>query len=291
MPPFYQTFYLPPVDQKVLDEFGQLPLDPYTGARQRYRRFSQYRIWNRQVDGEDHWNLDLLPHRPFLQPKSVNTLVGGKPRELEPLRIDPSAQIDAAARQIGLSPDHDWQINVHQCRVLARPGDDAVSVPEGPHRDGHDFGMLAVFARHNITGGETQLMPLGGGEPFFRVTLQPNQAVAFDDTAMWHTATNLTALNGDDGYRDLWIVVFNRWDRMKYGPEYESRAASAGGSGLSDSRKRRDPPPDPYLRFHCTGSGGLTAGRDPDLPDVHVRLRGPRRGLRRLALPGPGLCL
>jgi len=239
MQPFYRAFYLPPADPEVLEEFGKLPLDPYTGARQRYRRFSQYRIRNLLQSGsrEDRWVLELLQHRPFLQPKSVNTLVGGMPRQIEALRIDPSPQVDAAAKEIGLATDHDWQINVHQCRVVARPGQKAVSVPEGPHRDGHDFGMLAVFGRHNITGGETQLMPLGGGEPFFRVTLQPNQAVAFDDTAMWHTATDLTALNHDNGYRDLWIVVFNRWDRRKYGPEYESRAAPAGDMDLRSGKE------------------------------------------------------
>lgn len=274
MQPFYRTFYLPPADREMLEEFGRLPLDLYTGARQRHRRFSQYRIRNvtQSGDSRDRWVLELLPHRPFLQPKSVNTLVGGIPRELEPLRIDPSPQIDAAARQIGLAKDHDWQINVHQCRVVARPGETAVSVPEGPHRDGHDFGMLAVFARHNIAGGETQLMPLGGGEPFFRVTLEPNQAIAFDDTAMWHTATDLIALNGDCGYRDLWIVVFNRWDRRKYGSEYESRAASTGDMGLCTARKRDDSSSDSCRRVCGTYASGFMARRKPHLPDVHVRI-------------------
>jgi hypothetical protein len=241
MPAFHRTFYLPPAGPDMLAEFAVLPLDPYTGARQRTRRFSQYRITNLcHTGGQDRWTLELLPHRPFLQPESVNTLVGGLPRELEPLRINPSAQIDAAAREIGLATSHEWQINVHQCRVIARPGETAVSVPEVPHRDGHDYAMLAVFARHNIAGGETQLMPLGGGEPFFRVTLQPNQALVFDDTAMWHTATDLAALDGQAGYRDLWIVVFNRWDRRKYGPEFEARTAAQNsgelnGAGRNDS--------------------------------------------------------
>ncbi|MGW0801429.1 2OG-Fe dioxygenase family protein [Nonomuraea sp. NPDC002799] len=228
MAPFYKVFDLPPVAPSILAEFGTLPLDPYTGGRQRSRRFSQYRIrFNAQAGS---WGLGLLPHRPFLQPPTVNTLVGGLPRELEPLRIDPSPQIDAAAGHIGLDEGHDWHINVHQCRVKVGAGVAGVSVPEGPHRDGHDYAMLAVFARHNISGGENQLMPLGGGEPFFRVTLQPNQALAFDDTAMWHTATDLDSLDGGLGHRDLWIVVFNRWDRRKYGEEFEARAV-AGRAG------------------------------------------------------------
>jgi hypothetical protein len=222
MHPYYSVFDLPPADKAMLDEFETLPLDPYTGSRQRSRRFSQYRLCFDR--GSGHWVTDRLPHRPFLQPKTVNTLVGGVPRELEPLRIDPTPQLDVAARHIGLDQEWDWQVNVHQCRVVVTPQMAGVSVPEGPHRDGHDYGMLAVFGRTNITGGENQLMPMGGGEPFFRVTLQPNQALVFDDTAMWHTATDLQPLNGGAGHRDLWIVVFNRWDRRKYGEEYEAAA-------------------------------------------------------------------
>jgi hypothetical protein len=228
MYPFYSVFDLPPADPAMLAEFETLPLDPYTGSRQRSRRFSQYRLsFDRDAE---RWGPELLPHRPFLQPKAVNTLVGGIPRELEPLRIDPASQLHAAARHIGLDTDWDWQINVHQCRVVVMPEVAGVSVPEGPHRDGHDYGMLAVFARNNISGGENQLMPVGGGEPFFRVTLQPNQALVFDDTAMWHTATDLSALDSGYGHRDLWIVVFNRWDRRKYGEEYEAAATAAMAS-------------------------------------------------------------
>ncbi|MGP3980923.1 2OG-Fe dioxygenase family protein [Streptomyces sp. KR80] len=225
MDPFYRVMDLPPLDNEAMEEFGKLPFDPYTGGRQRHRRFSQYRI-SYQPDTMG-WTMELLPHRPFLQPKAVNQLVGGVQRELEPLRIDPTPQIDAAAKGIGLDPAHDWHVNVHQCRVSVGPDIEGVSVPEGPHRDGHDYAMLVVFGRHNIKGGENQLMPTNGGEPFFRVTLQPNpQALAFDDTQMWHTATDLESLDGGPGHRDLWIVVFNRWDRRKYGEEFE-RAAVA----------------------------------------------------------------
>jgi hypothetical protein len=221
--PFFAVLDLPPMSPEGLAEFDRLSFDPYTGGRQRYRRFSQYRM--RYLADDKSWDLELLPHRPFLQPQSVNTLVGGVPRQLESLRIDPTPQLSAAAIGIGLATDWDWQTNVHQCRVMVSRDVAGVSVPEGPHRDGHDYAMLAVFDRHNISGGENQLMPMGGGEPFFKVTLQPGQALAFDDTAMWHTATDLElAADADSGHRDLWIVVFNRWDRRKYGDEYEAQA-------------------------------------------------------------------
>lgn len=221
----YRVIDIPAPDPQVLAEFGNLPPDEYTGGRQRYRRFSQYRAsFNSAARA---WELELLQYRPFLQPRVVNGLVGGVQRPFEPLRIDPAPQIIAGVTALDLGKAAVWQLNVHQCRVITNPDVAGVSVPEGPHRDGHEYGMLAVFRRHNITGGTNQLMPLGGGEPFFEVTLQPNQALVYDDRTMWHNATDIVAMSGDGGYRDLWIVAINSWDNRKYGEEFE-RAALAG---------------------------------------------------------------
>ena len=222
----YKVIDIPSPAQEVMAEFESLPFDEFTGGRQRYRRFSQYRMHFDEATGE--WYLELLPHRAFVQPRSVNSLVGGVQRPFEPLRIDPAPQINAGALALGLDQAHDWQVNVHQCRVIADPATPGVSVPEGPHRDGHDYGMLAVFGREKITGGENQLMPTGGGDPFFTITLQPMQALVYEDPAMWHTATDIVATGDMPGYRDLWIVAFNRWDRRKYGDEFEKRALGTG---------------------------------------------------------------
>ncbi|TDD37546.1 hypothetical protein E1287_08200 [Actinomadura sp. KC06] len=224
----YQVIDIPRPDPRVLSEFGHLPMDPYAGGKQRYRRFSQYKMtWDAAADG---WELELLKHRPFLQSPEVNSYVGGVQRNFEPLRIDPTPQIDAGAKALALDENDDWQINVHQCRVVTNAEVHGVSVPEGPHRDGHEYGMLAVFARENIDGGENQLMPTGGGEPFFTVTLQVNQALVYDDAAMWHYATDIVPRDETGGHRDLWIVAFNRWGNRKYGPEFE-RLATATGKG------------------------------------------------------------
>ena len=223
----YKVIDIPEPDPQVLAEFEDLPLDTFTGSRQRSRRFSQYRM---AFDAaSDTWKLELLPHRPFVQPRMVNGLVGGVARPFEPLRIDPSPQINVGAKALGLDRSRTWQLNVHQCRVISRPDVDGVSVPEGPHRDGHQYGMLAVFGRHNITGGTNQLMPSGGGEPFFEVTLQPNQALIYEDSAMWHNATDIVAKDDTGGHRDLWIVAINDWDNRKYGDEFEQAVAQGDG--------------------------------------------------------------
>ncbi len=211
---------LPMPSEEVMTAFGVLPRDPYTPGGHRSRRFSQFRM----TYGHGSWVLEKLPHRPFIQSSNYNPLVGGIARHLEPLTFDPTPQIDTGAKAIPLDTGDTWQINVHQCRVVTGPGMPGVSVPEGPHHDGHDFGMLAVFGRHSIAGGESQLIPNEGGEPFFQITLKANQALVYEDAAMLHYATDIEPLTPEGGYRDLWIVAFNKWDNRKYGPEFEAAA-------------------------------------------------------------------
>lgn len=211
---------LPTPTAEVMRAFETLPQDPYTPGGHRSRRFSQFKMTH---DG-DRWQLEKLPHRPFIQSSTYNPLVGGLARHLEPLTIDPSPQIVHGAEAFPLDADETWQVNVHQCRVVTAPDLPGVSVPEGPHHDGHDFGMLAVFRRHNIAGGETQLIPNEGGEPFFRTTLEADQALIYEDAAMLHYATDIEPLGPEGGFRDLWIVAFNRWRNRKYGPEFEAAA-------------------------------------------------------------------
>jgi hypothetical protein len=212
----------PPLDDYTLAQFENLPVDPYTGANQRFRRFSQFRLCH-----ESRWTLEPLPHRHFAQPRRFNTFVGGLLRTLEPLTVDPTPLIASGAYALGLDKSAVWQLNVHQCRVISAPGVRGVAAPEGPHRDGHYFGMIAVARRHNISGGETQLMPLGGGEPFFRTTLQDGQAICFDDRAMFHYVTDIEHKDDSGGYRDVWLVAVNPWEHRRYGEEYEAEVLAS----------------------------------------------------------------
>lgn len=224
----FDIIELPPVSQEVQASFNDLPLDPYCGTgrgrlsdgKHRFRRFDDYRL--HFEDG--HWQAILLPHRPFIQSIEYNRAVGGVLRYLDPLKGDFSPQIDVAMQAIPLDTTIDWQIHVHQIRVITTPAIRGIAVVEGPHRDGHEYGSIAVFKRHNMLGGETELSPLGGGAPFFRATLQEGQAIVYADGLMWHNATDIEALDGGEGHRDIWILAINRWENRRWGPEFEKRA-------------------------------------------------------------------
>jgi hypothetical protein len=224
----YELINLPEIDQEIRDEFADLPLDSYAGGKFRYRRFSQYRL----VREGSRWQHELLPHRPYCQAAPFNSLSGGMLRHFEPLRIDPAPVVLTGAEHLPLDTATPWQVDVHQWRILTNDDVRGVSVPEGPHQDGHTYSMIAVVDRQNITGGITQLLPLmDDDEPFLAVKLQPGQAVIIDDRAIRHNATDIRAKAGSEGHRDVFLLAYNAWDQRRYGDEYEAAVLDGRSCG------------------------------------------------------------
>lgn len=205
----------------IIDSFNSLLLDPYSGGGSRFRRFSQYEL------AKGH--LRLLPHRPFVQPKSYNPMVGGVLREFAPLVCDPSDPVLSISESGGLNMEQIWQVNVHQIRTICTQKSQGIVVPEGPHQDGHMYVALWVVRRNNITGGETSLLPLHADDPFFTHTIEAGESLVFDDRKMRHNTTNITSV-GPDSCRESFIIVFNPWAERRYGDEHERTAICFSGS-------------------------------------------------------------
>ena len=80
-----------------------------------------------------------------------------------------------------------------------------------------------------IEGARTSLYPVGDSQPFFTSIIQENQALVFSDERMLHYTTSLEPVN-KRGHRDLWMVVFDRWEDInhdenkRYGHRYEREA-------------------------------------------------------------------
>lgn len=226
--------------------FNNLPLDPYCGqgrgqlssGRHRFRRFDDFRASYKQ----GRWTCELLPHRPFIQSPRFNKAVGGVARHLPPLEIDPSAEVDSLFKGFGFDTSIDFHAKIHQIRVITSKDITGVAVVEGPHRDGHEWQIVAVFDRHNIVGGESQFLPTGGGAPFFAHVLQPGEAVCNEDARMWHNATDIAPRLPDrQGHRDIWIIATNRWTHRRYGDHFDSASTQEGLSRWSSDRPAESP--------------------------------------------------
>lgn len=220
---------------EVCKSFDDLPLDPYcgegrgelSGGKHRFRRYDDFKM--EYCYTGRCWKSELLPHRPFIQSPKFNYAVGGIERHLEHLLIDPSAELNSLFNAFGFDKNRLFHAKTHQIRVVVTKDIYGVSVVEGPHRDGQDWQIVAVFDRQNIEGGQSQFLPNGGGEPFFSQTLKAGYAICNEDAAMWHNATDIFLHDGATrGYRNIWIIATNRWECRKYGDEFESAALRDG---------------------------------------------------------------
>ena len=232
----------------VCRAFDDLPLDPYcgegrgelSGGRHRYRRYDDFKMTHDA--GKERWRAHLLPHRPFIQSPKFNRAVGGVARHLAPLKVDPAVELDQLFKAFGFDPAHAFHAKLHQIRVVASKDIHGVSVVEGPHRDGQDWQIVAVFDRRNITGGQSQFLPSGGGGPFFAHTVAPGEAVCNEDAAMWHNATDIfVGADASRGHRDIWIIATNRWEARKYGDAFESASLIDGKANWKTLRPEESP--------------------------------------------------
>ncbi len=220
----FRIVEMPPADPALLASFDNLPLDEYCGGKQRFHRFSQYKM----TYIGDRWRFEVLPHRPLVQPKAYNVHSGGRFRHIDAIEVDPSVYLDAVVKGGQLDTRRAWHLDVNQYRVIANPEIEGVCVPEGAHQDGHSYVMIMVFRRRRITGAELALLPLDSKRPFFRTTIQENQAIILDDTRMRHDATNIEPAEASgSGYRDYFGTSLNPWEDRRYGPEFERRALAA----------------------------------------------------------------
>ncbi|KTC34250.1 2OG-Fe dioxygenase family protein [Pseudomonas sp. ABAC61] len=221
----YCVIEMPPLSSQVRDSFADMPRDSHSLGRMREIRLSQYLgYWD-----ESEWVFALLPQRKYVQSARYIKLkeAGGVARHREQLAIDPSPLIARVLDNLPVDRSEQYQINVNQIRVVVNPDFRGITVPEGPHRDGHEYSVIAIARRENVRGGETQVIDPGTLQVVHRQTLEENQAILIDDERYIHYASDIEAASGSIGYRDIWVIEINRWATRAYGIAHE-RAAMRG---------------------------------------------------------------
>jgi len=221
----YVVIDTPPLVPEVLSSFDRMPRDGHSLKRLREIRLSQYFGYNE--DGQ--WFFALLPRRNYIQSAQYIRLVeaGGVMRHREQLECDPSPIVTRVLQVLAIDPHENFHINVNQIRVIVNENFKGVTVPEGAHRDGHEFSVIAIASRCNVLGGETQVIDPTTREIVHRQTLKENEAILIDDERYVHYATDIVPENGSVGHRDIWVIEINRWRKRAYGPAHERRAKEA----------------------------------------------------------------
>ena len=193
------------------DSFNHLEVDTYMADAGRYRRRRHATF---EVDGE---RITRNPHRPHFQSTDYNRLNGGIERWYTP--IDAQLANGASVSSIvgwcraTFSAVHQkverWLVELHQFRIEASAASHGLPTPEGMHRDGVDYVLVLLVARHNVASGTTHVGNRSGA-PFGSFTLtEPFDAVMLDDHRVYHGVTAIEPLDmTKDAYRDVLVVTF-----------------------------------------------------------------------------------
>ncbi len=155
-----------------------------------------------------------VKHRAHWQPVEYNALHGGLERWFEPMNVavvaEPAwapmllALADACSQLKGTQP---WFVEAHQFRIdttdgIGRP------TPEGAHRDGVDFVVVALVARENVKGGETRVFDADGPDGIRFTMTQPWTLLMLDDARVIHETTPIQPQGTSGGHRDTLVLTF-----------------------------------------------------------------------------------
>lgn len=199
------------------DSWNDLALDRFMADGGRYRR-RRHAVFG--ITGE---SVERRPHQPHFQSLDYNPLNGGVERWFEPVRaeIGDGQSLHTILRYCGalfapLAPEVGrWKVEVHQFRIEARGGEAGQPTPEGMHRDGVDYVLVLLIARHNIASGTTGILDAERRELGSFTLTQPLDAALVDDRRVYHGVTAVEALDpAQPAWRDVLVVTLRREDAV-----------------------------------------------------------------------------
>ncbi|MFT6108635.1 MAG: hypothetical protein ACJA2W_001547 [Planctomycetota bacterium] len=200
------------------ETWEDLGVDGFMADRGRYRR-RRHGVFSCRV-GE---SLVRLADAPHYQELEHNRLNGGMDRTFLPVEDRTAATASfrtLAAYGLGLfdgleagleGERADWIIEAHQFRIEARPGVQGLPTPEGVHRDGVDYVLVALVNRVNIQSGTTTIHSANGDQLGEFTLTDPLDLALVDDHRVWHGVTAVEALDPDaPAWRDVLVLTYRR---------------------------------------------------------------------------------
>jgi hypothetical protein len=186
--------------------FEDMPYDPYVKGNFRKRRYSSLKL-------NDENEIEILPHKTFLQKSDVNKLLGDVEREYEELDEQLVKHKDffnllvGFIESTGINP-HTTEIGVHQMRIHSSIYIKGSPAPEGRHKDGFDFVGIYCANRHLVSGGISKLyINEKTSKSLLSKMLKPNEMLVVNDKEVFHDATELQPTTVDLGYRDVFVFT------------------------------------------------------------------------------------
>lgn len=198
-----------------INSWNELELDQFMSDKGKYRtrKHATFTI------NDKHKILIKNSYIPHFQTIEYNTLNGGIARyfsEIEKNTIENPVfknLLQFAYLTFSEIKTENWFIEAHQFRIKAQVNDIGKPTPEGIHRDGVDFVLMAIINRHNIKGGMTKIYDLNKNlktefmlENFLDVAL-------VDDHQVYHSVTEIQvddSTQSSTGLRDVLVITFKK---------------------------------------------------------------------------------
>ncbi|WP_435057964.1 2OG-Fe dioxygenase family protein [Streptomyces sp. bgisy060] len=193
------------VTSSLVASHEDLPEDRYLAGEHVYR----YRAFGQTVlsPNRPRWSLGV----PFFQSKRLNSHAGGVSRTFAPLTEvaqEFARALALRAQDHGIVPRGEFALGCHQIRVVATDGHAAPPTPEGFHRDGFAWVLIACVARHNTDGAITTVRrPDAVAEPLHEGPLAVGEALLLEDSLVEHHVSPLTPLRPGRAHRDVVVVT------------------------------------------------------------------------------------
>ena len=199
--------------QDFAASWDDLGLDTYMADGGRYRR-RRHAVFRAAAGG-----VTRLPHQPHYQSRDYNTLNGGIARWFDPVTeaVERMPAFQAILRTCQrvfdtLSPGvRGWEVEAHQFRIEAQPGQAGQPTPEGMHRDGVDWVLVLLVRRENIASGETTIHDLDRRLLGSFTLARAMDAAWVDDSRVYHGVTPVEPKDpARPAFRDVLVVTFRR---------------------------------------------------------------------------------
>ena len=197
-----------------LTDWENLALDEHMqdGGTYRYRRYGKYSL------NANTKNLCYLGSSSYYQSEEMNPLNGGTVRKFEPLLIDTVDNtflrslilFDFSQLPIEQKQHQNWNVGIHQIRILAKPDEVGHPAPEGIHKDGEMFTVQHLIRRENVVGGENTIYDNDKNPLHTWVQQKPFDSYYFEDEAVYHSVSEIHSKDETNvGYRDILLIDFD----------------------------------------------------------------------------------
>ncbi|WP_353215889.1 2OG-Fe dioxygenase family protein [Salinisphaera hydrothermalis] len=194
--------------------WNDMPVDGHMADGGIYRR-RRHATLAANADSAEWW---VKAHQPHYQERDFNSLNGGVARHYEPVRQgilqgpSLSSIVGLGCRVFSrLAPYYPWHIELHQFCIESNAEFVGKPTPEGVHRDGVNFVIMAMVSHSNMAGAESTIYDLDQ-HPLTSFTLNaPLDVAMVNDEQVFHGVSPISPRDPTTpAVRDVLVATFRK---------------------------------------------------------------------------------